>query len=231
MKKFSEFGKSSKSSKSSKASKLKGKGGDRKNLPYEKEVNSNILKGKMPVKDVSKKQTNLKDTKNHSWIKSKKTTANDETDYETNKDGISQKKSLNENRSMKKKKRKAKIAGKVTKFPKNTKASKAYSFLENVKISKNKIWYILIEKQNDELQMIKYNTKKGVNLGQFVNELKKYYIEKFNEHKDELEKIMLGADKDGNFTSIKNIPNIKIEGSKLIKKITEDLTTLLNGKL
>lgn len=224
MKKFSDFNKSKKSSSKKSGSNVK------KPIGYEEELNSNILKGKMPIKDPVKKQTNLKGTKNHSWMKSKKTTANDETDYETNKDGISQKKSLNESKNMKKK-RKAKISGRVTKFPKDTKASKAYKFLENVKISKNKIWYILIEKQDDELQMIKYNTKKGVNLGQFVNELKKYYIQNYNEHKSELEKIMLGADKDGNFSAIKNIPNIEIEGSKLIKKITEDLTILLNGKL
>ncbi|MDV7393503.1 hypothetical protein RZS08_19165, partial [Arthrospira platensis SPKY1] len=49
--------------------------------------------------------------------------------------------------------------GKVARFPKNTKASKAYNFLENVKVSKKSIWYIMVEKQDSELQMVKYNYK------------------------------------------------------------------------
>ena len=65
--------------------------------------------------------------------------------------------------------------GKVAKFPKNTKASKAYNFLENVKVSKKSIWYIMVEKDN-ELQMVKYNVKEGVDLNKFVSELKTYYI-------------------------------------------------------
>ena len=70
--------------------------------------------------------------------------------------------------------------GKVAKFPKNTKASKAYNFLENVKVSKKSIWYIMVEKQDNELQMVKYNTKEGVDLGKFVNELKTYYKKKYS---------------------------------------------------
>ena len=50
-----------------------------------------------------------------------------------------------------------KFYGKLARFPKKVKAHKALNFLENVKISKNSIWYILIEKQDNELQMIKYN--------------------------------------------------------------------------
>lgn len=69
--------------------------------------------------------------------------------------------------------------GKVAKFPKNTKASKAYNFLENVKVSKKSIWYIIVEKQNNELQMVKYNVKEGVDLSKFVNELKTYYTKKY----------------------------------------------------
>ena len=133
-----------------------------------------------------------------------------------------------------KEKKKVRLVGKVAKFPQGTKASKAYSFLENVKISKNKIWYILVEKQDNELQMVKYSTKKGVNLSEFVNELKKFYIDKYK--KDQkliklLERIELGGDETGNFSSIKNIPNLSVDGTKLIRKITEDLTALLSGKL
>jgi hypothetical protein len=61
--------------------------------------------------------------------------------------------------------------GKVAKFPKNVKASKAYNFLENVKVSKKSIWYIMVEKQDNELQMVKYNKNDGVDLNKFVTEL------------------------------------------------------------
>ena len=66
--------------------------------------------------------------------------------------------------------------GKVAKFPKKTKASKALNFLENVKISKNSIWYLLIEKQENELQMVKYNNRQGFDLNKFVLELKGFYM-------------------------------------------------------
>ena len=67
---------------------------------------------------------------------------------------------------MKDKKHEGKVEtfGKVAKFPKNTKASKAFNFLENVKISKKSIWYIMVESQDTELQMVKYNHKEGVDL-------------------------------------------------------------------
>jgi hypothetical protein len=118
--------------------------------------------------------------------------------------------------------------GKVARFPKNTKASKAYNFLEAVKISKKSIWYIMVEKDN-ELQMVKYNYKEGVDLNKFVNELKAYYIGK---HKGNY-KICEAIDKiaiDGNdkYSMIRNIPLIELEGRKMITKITEDLIKLLS---
>lgn len=120
--------------------------------------------------------------------------------------------------------------GKVAKFPKKTKASKALNFLENVKISKNSIWYILIEKQDNELQMLKYNNKQGFDLSKFVLELKGFYIKKWHKEDPKLAKLVesihvQGADE---FSTIRNIPNIEIEpGKKLISKITEDLIKLL----
>ena len=42
---------------------------------------------------------------------------------------------------------KVQFIGKVAKFPRKTNASKALNFLENVKISKSSIWYLLVEKQ------------------------------------------------------------------------------------
>lgn len=124
---------------------------------------------------------------------------------------------------------KVRLYGKVAKFPKKTKASKAYNFLENVKISKNSIWYILIEKQDNELQMVKYNNKKGFDMDKFVLELKSFYLNKYKSNKEVsrlIESIEVSGAKE--FSAIRNIPNVEIEGKKLISKITEDLIKLLS---
>lgn len=118
--------------------------------------------------------------------------------------------------------------GKIAKFPKDAQASKAYSFLENVKINKNKTWYILIEKQNNELQMIKYNVKAGVNLEKFFQDLKNYYLSTFT-NQPKLSQIIenLKISGEDKFVTISNIPNVEIAGTKLISRLTEDLVTLL----
>lgn len=124
-----------------------------------------------------------------------------------------------------------KFYGKVAKFPKKTKASKAINFLENVKISKNSIWYILVEKQDNELQMLKYNNKQGFDLNKFVVELKGFYIRKYAKDQPKIAKLIESMEVKGaeEFSAIKNIPNIEIEkGKKLISKITEDLIKLLS---
>lgn len=119
--------------------------------------------------------------------------------------------------------------GKVARFPKNTKASKAFNFLENVKVSKKSIWYIMVEKMDNELQMVKYNYKEGVDLNKFVNELKTYYIAKYKSNPkicESISKIMVdGNDK---YSIVKNIPLIEIDGRKMITRITEDLIKLLS---
>lgn len=119
--------------------------------------------------------------------------------------------------------------GKVAKLPKGLKASKGYNFLENVKVSKSSIWYIMVEKQNNELQMVKYNHKKGVDLSKFVGDLKEYYKNKFS-GSPKLIKMIESIDIDGNdkYSWVKNIPLIEIEGKKMITKITEDLIKLLS---
>lgn len=125
---------------------------------------------------------------------------------------------------------KVEMIGKVAKFPKKVKASKAYNFLENVKISKNSIWYIMVEKQDNELQMVKYNYKKGVDLVKFVNELKGFYITKYGKMNKDLPKILERIEVDGTdkYSTIKNIPLIEMGGRKLISIITEDLIKLLS---
>lgn len=121
--------------------------------------------------------------------------------------------------------------GKVAKFPKNTKAHKAYNFLENIRIPKNKLWYFIIEKEivikdntYEELQVIKYNNKEGVNCQKFIEALKEYYS-----NNKEISKYIkdLKIDGNDNFSIIRNIPNIEIDGKKLISILTEDLIKLL----
>jgi hypothetical protein len=120
------------------------------------------------------------------------------------------------------------FTGKVAKFPKNVKASKAYNFLENVKVSKKSIWYIMVEKDN-ELQMVKYNYKEGVDLNKFVNELKTYYISKFKTNKRICESISnINVDGNDKYSMVRNIPNVKLDDKLLITKITEDLIRLLS---
>jgi len=124
---------------------------------------------------------------------------------------------------------KVEFIGKVAKLPKGVKASKGLNFMENVKIPKSSIWYLMIEKQNNELQMIKYNLTKGFDLGRFTNELKSYYIKKFQKNPKLVEKInQIEIDGDEKFSWIKNIPLIAVDGKKLISIITEDLIKLLS---
>ena len=114
--------------------------------------------------------------------------------------------------------------GKIAKFPKNTKASNAYNFLENIKVSKKQLWYILIEKDDDGLQVIKYNNKLGFNLYDFVNEMKKFYAqdESISPYIEQL--TIDGEDK---FSVIKNVPDVEIDGKKLITILANDLIKLL----
>ena len=89
----------------------------------------------------------------------------------------------------------------------------------------------MVEKQDTELQMIRYQQKKGVNLTQFVSQLKDYYLNKYDKSvklQEAISKIELGGDEEGNLSAIKNIPNIKINERKLISIITEDLIKLLS---
>lgn len=124
---------------------------------------------------------------------------------------------------------KVETIGKVAKFPKNVKASKAYNFLENVKISKKSIWYIMVEKQDNELQMVKYNYNEGVNLSKFVAELKNYYLDKYKDNKAICEAVIkLEVDGNDKYSMVKNISPVELDGKKMITKITEDLIRLLS---
>jgi hypothetical protein len=122
-----------------------------------------------------------------------------------------------------------KTYGRVAKFPNGVKASKAFNFLENVKISKKSIWYIVVEQQSDELQLVKYNYNEGVDLSKFVNELKSYYITKHRGNKAICEAVdKIGVDGNDKYSKITNISKIKVDGKLLITKVTEDLIKLLS---
>lgn len=136
------------------------------------------------------------------------------------------------------KKNNIEFIGKVVKFPTTVKADKAYEYLYNLKdpkLAKKNVWYIMIESQgfdNDgnELQMVKYQMKKGVNLSKFITDLKMYYLDKYKENNflvENISKIEIHGDEKGLVSSIKNIPNCTLEGKKLITKLTEDLIKLL----
>jgi chaperonin cofactor prefoldin len=89
------------------------------------------------------------------------------------------------------------LYGKVAVFPKNVKPSKAYKFLENIKMNPEKLWYMLIQQQEDNLQMIKYNIKADIYLREFVNSLKSYYLEQIQENVDlyqQIDKIVIESD-------------------------------------
>jgi hypothetical protein len=120
--------------------------------------------------------------------------------------------------------------GRIARFPKNVMASKAYNFLENVKISKKSIWYLMIEKEeNNELQLVKYNVTEGVDLNKFVNDLKAYYLNKYKGNNRICEAInKLSVDGNDKYSMVKGISTIEVDGKKLISKITEDLIKLLS---
>lgn len=121
------------------------------------------------------------------------------------------------------------LTGKVARFPKNTKAVKALQFLESVKVNPNKLWYIVIEDQGTDLKMVKYNRSKGVNLLEYTEQLKNYYIEKYKNEPVVLEMLNnIIVEGENDFSVIKNIPLILLEnGQTLISKITTDLIKLL----
>ena len=121
--------------------------------------------------------------------------------------------------------KKISLIGKVAKFPKNVKAKNAYNFLENIKADKKKLWYILIEKDENKLQCIKYNNKMGVNLTTFIEQIKEYHKkdEKLYEHIKNLK--IEGNDK---FSIITCIDDVEVKpGKKLITFLTEELIQLL----
>lgn len=125
---------------------------------------------------------------------------------------------------------KVEFFGKVAKFPKNVEPKKANNFLENIKVKKSKLWYLMVEKHTaedgSELQMLKYNQHAGVNLSKFLEGLKAYYVTKYPHLTESFANMIVGGDE--KYSTIKNIPNQEIEGKKLITVIMNDLVKLLS---
>lgn len=128
------------------------------------------------------------------------------------------------------------VYGKIAKFPKNTKAKSAYNFLTNLKISSRKLWYFIIEKEIisidgsnkvQELQLIKYNNKNGINCDAFIEILKKEYPFDTEIGKC-INKLIIESEE--NFSVIRNIPDYEINGKKIINIISEDIIRLLYNK-
>ena len=82
----------------------------------------------------------------------------------------------------------------------------------------------MIEKNDNELQVIKYNNKQGYNLKLFLEQLKTYYSNNSNmlNYISALE--IVGED---SFSIIKNIPDVYIGEQKLITILLNDLIKLL----
>lgn len=125
------------------------------------------------------------------------------------------------------------LYGKIGILPKNTKASDGIKFLENIKIKKTKLWYLMVEKYTDEhgniLQLVKYNQHKGVDLSKFVKSLKEHYAQAYSKVEPNIDQmfdsiIVTGCDK---FATLANIPDVELAGKKLITRLTEDLVKLL----
>ena len=120
------------------------------------------------------------------------------------------------------------VIGKVAKFPNDTKAITALSFLSEIRANPKHIWYVLVEDQQNELKMVKYNRSLDLNLIQYTESLKLYYLETIKD-KEIVEQINnISVVGEAEFAIIKNIPNITFEGKTLISKIASDLIKLLS---
>jgi hypothetical protein len=85
------------------------------------------------------------------------------------------------------------------------------------------------DQQDNQLQMVKYNVKEGVDLYKFVNELKKYYLVNNKDNKAICEAVnKIKVDGNDKYSMITNISKIKIDDKLLITKLTEDLIGLLS---
>jgi len=114
--------------------------------------------------------------------------------------------------------------GKIAKFPSKIKPSVSIVLLENNKVSKDKLHYIISEQTPNTLVVIKYNEKANIKLTEFITTLMEYY--KRNEQlKQPFSKIVVEGTEQ--YSIIKNIPDIKFGDRKLMQVLNDDLVKLL----
>lgn len=131
-----------------------------------------------------------------------------------------------------------KAYGKVVKLPKNGNPN---SFMDEIKIPKNKYFYFIMEKSvvdGEQIHLIKWNSE-GVDSINFCEQVKRHYINSTEDEK--LKHMFYNMRVVGNskFTIIDQIPNIEVidvvqENGKsveikksLVSKIQSDLIKLL----
>lgn len=108
---------------------------------------------------------------------------------------------------------------KVAVFKKTMKAKDALLTLENGKIDKNKLWYFIMDRNEDTIQIVKYNVDEGFNLVKFTNEVFGFY--KKNESNSYLKNIQISGAKE--FVVISGISNKENK-----EKIKKDFIKLLS---
>jgi len=114
--------------------------------------------------------------------------------------------------------------GKVAKFPGNVKPSVSIILLENNKVSKEKLHYIISEQTKDTLVIVKYNENTEIKLTEFIKTLMEYY-KKNEQLKQPFGKIIVEGTEQ--YSIIKNIPDVKFGDRRLIQVLNDDLVKLL----
>lgn len=124
------------------------------------------------------------------------------------------------------KKPKLNFNGRVVKFPNNFKPSSAYSMLESNNISKDKLYFMIIEQSDNSLLVVKYNEQNDLKTKEFVQNLINYYKSNKQLYKLFDNIIVEGTD---SFSLIKNIPDVDLDGKKLTQILNDDLMNLLKN--
>lgn len=116
------------------------------------------------------------------------------------------------------------FVGKIVKFPGKIKPSISIIMLENNKVSKDKLHYIISSQTENSLVVLKYNEKAEIKLTEFVNTLIGFYKKNESLKIPLNEMVVEGTEQ---FSIIKNIPKINIGDKKLIDLLNDDLIKLL----
>jgi hypothetical protein len=122
-----------------------------------------------------------------------------------------------------------KLKGKVASF-KGARTKDAFAFLQTIKTKSDRLWYVLIEKDENGFSALRYNTKASVRLKDFIEGLKGYYTNKYSLNVQLCERIksirVIGEDR---FVTVENIPFDNIEGVSFMSIMMKDITELLSN--